>query len=273
MAKSIASSTTLASKRKWCDCIKDAPTPLASKRRCGAWQCIKGAPTRIYGPALVCEDVETFLDPKCHDYRGLLIKRPEIQYNVQRHVDNLAKSYAFGAEQSVQADIQLQNTFNLALEISKKAHTLASFAVQHGLPKDLGFQIQQDFEQIGMVLPSLAPTASKLILKLDIMGEHVCTRWHRDHYIGRAVVSYNSCGTMYICNDHVDMHKLTHGCDNAGIVPDESYAFTAGVGDILFMKGGLFPDTPNGLVHKAPEIRYHADGSIVNRLVLKVDLN
>lgn len=162
---------------------------------------------------------------------------------------------------------------DLALELSKKAHSLVSFAVQHGLPKNLGSQIRQDFEHIGTVLPSLVPTAEKMILKLDIMGEHVCTRWHRDNYVGRAVVSYNSCGTMYVHNDHVDLHELEHGGLNPAIVPDESYAFSAGVGDILFIKGALLPDTPNGLIHKAPVVRYHADGSIVNRLVLKVDLS
>ena len=29
------------------------------------------------------------------------------------------------------------------------------------------------------------------------MGEHTCQRWHRDHYCGRAIITYNLCGTEY----------------------------------------------------------------------------
>ena len=30
------------------------------------------------------------------------------------------------------------------------------------------------------------------------MGEHTCPRWHRDHYCGRGIVSYNLSGTQYV---------------------------------------------------------------------------
>ena len=41
---------------------------------------------------------------------------------------------------------------------------------------------------------------------------------------------------------------------------------------MLFIKGTLFPWGSNGLVHKAPEKRYHSNGNIINRLVLKIDV-
>ena len=44
------------------------------------------------------------------------------------------------------------------------------------------------------------------------------------------------------------------------------------VGDIFFMKGRTWPGGGRGLIHKSPEPRYHPDGRVVNRLVLKVDV-
>ena len=44
-------------------------------------------------------------------------------------------------------------------------------------------------------------------------------------------------------------------------------------GDILFIKGSKYPHGVKGLVHKSPEKRYKEDGNILNRLVLKVDVD
>lgn len=41
-------------------------------------------------------------------------------------------------------------------------------------------------------------TISKTSRKLELMGEHTCPRWHRDHYCGRGIVSYNLSGTQYV---------------------------------------------------------------------------
>ena len=44
-------------------------------------------------------------------------------------------------------------------------------------------------------------------------------------------------------------------------------------GDMLFMKGRRFPGAGAGaLVHKSPEKRYHPDGRVIHRLLLKIDL-
>merc|ERR1712232_618803 len=92
----------------------------------------------------------------------------------------------------------------------------------------------------------------------ELMGENVCGKWHQDNYVGRAIVTYNGLGTMYVRNSNV--------------IRDPSKVFSANEGDILFMKGKMFPGAVKGLVHKSPEKRYHADGAVMNRLCLKVDL-
>lgn len=43
----------------------------------------------------------------------------------------------------------------------------------------------------------VARRSSLVVRKLELMGEHTCQRWHRDHYCGRAIITYNLCGTEY----------------------------------------------------------------------------
>jgi len=227
----------------------------------------------------VCKDIEDWLQPKGNAFRALLVERPAVrswlkgQPEIQEDVDKLEKSVAFGDENSAQEEVNIpcEKAEECIALLSKKAQCLAAFAVKHGLPKDLGRQIQQDFEEIGSVLVKLVPTAKRVTLKLDLMGANGCSRWHQDHYIGRAVITYNSCGTQYVGHDNVNFSHFGHGGTCKDIVPDESRIFSAKVGDILFMKGLVFPGTPNGLIHRSPPFLKHEDGTAVNRLLLNTN--
>ena len=53
---------------------------------------------------------------------------------------------------------------------------------------------------------------------------------------------------------------------------DQGKVESAGTGSILYMKGLKYPFGANGLVHKSPAMSYRQDGSVLNRLVLKVDV-
>lgn len=224
----------------------------------------------------MCQDVKDWLQPKCRAYRALLVPRPKTRRNAQWEVDKLASSGRFGRDEAIEAEIPNPSGLTekeLAVELEEKGRKLAGFAVQHGLSHDLGHQIQQDFKQIGPVLAKLVPTTKCMHLKLDLMGVSTCSRWHRDRYVGRAVVAYNGNGTPFVANDDVDLIALENGQKNEDIVPDLAKTLSTNVGDVLFMKGTEFPTSPNGLVHRSPEVRYHVDGSVMYRLLLKVDLN
>lgn len=133
-------------------------------------------------------------------------------------------------------------------------------------------QIQSDIEEVGMAMAKLLPATQELQLKLELIGENCCSRWHQDHYTCRAIVSYNCCGTDYVRHDNVNFWELENRGKNDSIIRDPSQIFTAEVGDIVLMKGKTYPSSMNGLVHKSPEKRYHANGAIVTRLVLKLDV-
>ena len=113
-----------------------------------------------------------------------------------------------------------------------------------------------------------------LEIKLEVFGENSCNRWHRDNYAGRAIVSYTGAmGTQFTSDENVDFWELEHRGVNEHIIHDAGDICAAEVGDLLFMKGLRYPGAgAKGLTHKSPEKRYHADGRVVNRLVLKVDV-
>merc|ERR1711879_392636 len=153
----------------------------------------------------------------------------------------------------------------LESDLTQKAKRLAGLATSSGLPKEVGLQIEEDFKRIGMVMAQMAQ-GKTMLLKLDIMGMTGCSRWHQDKYTARAVVSYNLCGTDYVDHNNVDFWELRNCGNNECILHDSSQVFSAGVGDILFMKGSMFPTAVNGLVHRSPEKRFHANGNVMNRL-------
>jgi hypothetical protein len=224
---------------------------------------------------LFCNDIEEWSRPNCARFHGMIIPRPQSWGWIQDHIDTLAESGAFGPELSLQEVVHLSRfrraPQRLEAELSQKAMRLVGLAVSSGLPPEMGRQVEQDFKQIGMVMSRMAP-ASKMFLKLDIMGTSTCSRWHQDQYTGRAVVSYNLCGTDYVDHEHVDFWELKNCGNNDCVVRDSSKVLAADVGDVLFMKGTKFPTVANGLVHRSPEKLFHANGNVMNRLLLKVDL-
>jgi hypothetical protein len=194
--------------------------------------------------------------------------------DLQPSVDALAESGVLGRnnamEQKVQTVEQLGSHQLFEEELRKKAQCLVERATSGGLPTEVGFLIMDDFQQLGSVLTKLVP-AAEMWMKLEIVGEGACSRWHRDYYKGRAIVSYNLCGTEYVGHQHVDFWELDNCGNNDCVVSDSSQVHAADVGGLLFMKGALYPSGEKGLVHKSPEKRKHAHGKVMNRLVLKVD--
>jgi len=228
------------------------------------------------GPTLTCDSVQSWLLLHCTKYHGMHVSRTPTWGDVQHHIDSLALCGALGSTEATDEDVQVVNNEdpNESLEsnLSKSAQRLVAPLLNLGLPECLIQQIQTDAQEVGATVAKMLPTTERLILKVEIMGEGICSRWHRDNYVARAIITYNGRGTEMLRHDNVNFWELENCGNNAHIVRDSSEVFAAGTGDILFIKGLKFPGEVNGLVHKSPDKRYHADGKIMNRLVLKVDV-
>jgi len=228
------------------------------------------------GPTLANNCVQDWLLPHCTKYHGMHVPRTPTWGEVQHHVDSLASCGKPGSKWAVHEDVQVANSEdpNQSLEsnLSKSARQLIAPLLNSGIPECLIQQIQTDAQEVGATVAKMLPTAEKIVVKLEIMGEGICSRWHRDYYVARAIITYNGRGTEMLKHDNVNFWELENRGNNARIVRDSSKVFSAGTGDILFMKGLKFPGDVNGLVHKSPDKRYCADGKIMNRLILKVDV-
>merc|ERR1711920_264325 len=194
----------------------------------------------------------------------------------QQCVDHLNRTGAFGPESGLQTTVQIAQMWGseewLAAEWSSKGRRLLDKVGSTGLPDSLRHQIQRDIEEVGLVMAKMLPDTKEMSLKLELMGESVCSRWHQDHYTCRAIITYNGSGTVYAHNDNVNFWELNNCGNNDHIIRDVSQVLSATSGDVLLMKGKLFPSSVNGLVHKSPDKRYRADGSVMTRLCLKIDV-
>lgn len=219
--------------------------------------------------AMVCHALSQWLEPESSQFRCLRVPRRVTWGDIQRQVD--ASSGAFGREESFQQDVWIKSD-EFAAELSKAARCVAAQAWRAGVPNAVCQQMQTDAEDVAMVLRRLVPTAERVALKLEFVGESSCSRWHQDQYVGRAIVTYNGLGTVYARHSNVDFWELNNCGNNACILTDRSQVFSVDTGDIFLIKGKKFPGAVNGLVHKSPAIQYHEDGSVKYRLILKVDL-
>lgn len=93
-----------------------------------------------------------------------------------------------------------------------------------------------------------------------------------DNFVGRCIVSYTGAiGTEFTDDSNVDFWELRNCGNNDCIIRDKDQIESVEVGDVLYIKGSAVKGA-RPLVHKSPKPRYHEDGRVLNRLVLKVDV-
>ena len=224
-------------------------------------------------PALfVGDSLDAWLLPEGAAHKGLLVKRSfdGAWDGLVGEIDGATSR--FGDKQAIQITVQ-----NAADKQQLESRMLASvdklLAVAKFSPK-LSDQIRSDACAIGCTVGQLLPMCPELELKLEIFGENVCSRWHQDHFVGRAITSYTGAlGTEYTDDSNINFWELKHCGNNECIIYNKEKIKNVAVGDMIFIKGTKCPGVSgSGLVHRSPDKRFHEDGRIVNRLVLKVDV-
>lgn len=210
-----------------------------------------------------CPDEEWELE-KAKEYGGLLRKRPF--HATEWDLSELKPTFgSFGDALGVDIDA--------STDPRQTMDTVAGLLARAALPEALSMQISEDALWLTSQWKALCPSARAIRVQLEVFGENTCARWHQDHFVGRAIVSYNGAvGTAYTSDGNVDFWQLSHGGNNEAIIRNAEVIEHVGVGDLLLIKGTKFPGRGRAqpLVHKSPEKRYHADGTVLNRLVLKV---
>mmetsp|Transcript_42862 Transcript_42862/g.71274 ORF Transcript_42862/g.71274 Transcript_42862/m.71274 type:complete len:265 (+) Transcript_42862:146-940(+) len=225
-----------------------------------SWLPHLGVSTADHPALYVADELSSWTRSEVLEYDGLLVKRPfACRWDTFQGVIDEAEWAVLSIESASAAPRQ----FSLSVD------TLLATAA---LPVPLAAQIREDACSLGRIWSRMCPEVKSFDVKLEILGENTCSRWHQDHFVGRGIVSYTGVvGTEYVRKEHVNFWELEHCGNNDHIIRDATKVESAAVGDILLIKGTKFPGVFNALVHKSPSKLYDDAGNILNRLVLKVD--
>lgn len=114
---------------------------------------------------------------------------------------------------------------------------------------------------------------SEVVVSLQTVSSDRCRKFHADYKPLRLVCTYLGPGTEWACDTQVNRAHL--GCandcvesSNDQIVPNELAVQRARAGDVVFLKGELYPNNlGHGAVHRSPTIAHLGR----RRLVLTID--
>lgn len=116
------------------------------------------------------------------------------------------------------------------------------------------------FEQVTKV--------SSFRVSLATVSTNMCSRFHADNNELRMLCTYYGPGTLWLPENAVDRKAYLSGKGNQNIVPDKSLIQQVATGDVVVLKGALYPDsTP--VLHRSPNI----EESGKERLLLSIDPN
>ncbi|MEM9001807.1 MAG: DUF1826 domain-containing protein [Bacteroidota bacterium] len=100
------------------------------------------------------------------------------------------------------------------------------------------------------------------------VGTTMCPRFHADNNQLRMLCTYYGPGTLWLPEHAVDRKAYQNGKGNQNILLDESFVQQVDTGDVVILKGALYPDaTP--ILHRSPNIQKNSG----ERLLLTIDTN
>jgi hypothetical protein len=244
-----------------------------AKEETGLKEVATSPPTATSGLSTlyITSDVDGWSQASRHaDHNGLLVKRPfHGEWDVyQADIDACHERVDLG-NTGLFARVTFQGTSSEHLELEA---VIGGLLRQAALPAPLSKQILRDACSIGRAVASMCSWTRALDVQLEVAGENVCSRWHQDNFGGRALTCYTGVvGTEYTADENVNFWELNNCGNNDHILHDPNQVETIGIGDILFIQGKTYGGS-KPLVHRSPAKRYHADGRILNRLLLKIDV-
>lgn len=124
------------------------------------------------------------------------------------------------------------------------------------------------FKDISEILKLFVRTteASSLRLMLTTVSTNMCSRFHTDINDLRLLCTYIGPGTLWLPDEAIN-HKASRARgSNQELAIDEQQIQQANTGDIVILKGALFPEA-NPILHQSPTIEKTGG----KRLLLRID--
>lgn len=96
-------------------------------------------------------------------------------------------------------------------------------------------------------------------LRLSLLKQAMCPRFHVDRIGARMVCTYIGEGTEWLADEWVDRSKLGRGSNGlpdhqSGLYPNHVEPHQASTGDVIIMKGDTWPEHEGrGVIHRSPQ--------------------
>lgn len=96
-------------------------------------------------------------------------------------------------------------------------------------------------------------------LRLSLLKQAMCPRFHVDRIGARMVCTYIGEGTEWLADEWVDRSKLGRGSNGlpdhqSGLYPNHVEPHQASIGDVIIMKGDTWPEHEGrGVIHRSPQ--------------------
>jgi len=144
-----------------------------------------------------------------------------------------------------------------------------SFELEHQLSLEHTPLLKNDVVKLLQEFHAIAKVSSYRLM-LAWVDNDMCRRFHTDVIDLRCICTYAGPGTIWVPDELVDRLSLHSGAGNEKIISDLSQVQQCDAGDVVILKGELYPkDNTQAVVHKSPGVE--SEG--IARLVLRIDTN
>ncbi len=152
-------------------------------------------------------------------------------------------------------------------ESGNKKDLLNSLDSKLGKILDKDSQLLKDIKECLEIFSTIS-NAKTFELFLATVNTNMCRRFHIDFNDLRLLCTYSGPGTLWLPDEIVNRKSLIPGNENDDIVLDSSKIQQANTGDILILKGAVYPaEGTKAIVHRSPTI----EESGQRRLLLRID--
>jgi len=110
--------------------------------------------------------------------------------------------------------------------------------------------------------------ASSFRLLLATVNTNMCRKFHTDINDLRLLCTYAGPGTCWLPDEAVNQKALQKGGVNQEIVADEKLIQQVQTGEVVLLKGALYPEA-SPILHRSPSIEKNGE----KRLLLRIDTN
>ncbi len=126
------------------------------------------------------------------------------------------------------------------------------------------------FEDISELLRLFEKTSKAVSFRLLLttVSTNMCCKFHTDMNDLRLLCTYIGPGTLWLPDEAINFKALQSGGKNQDIDIDTQQIQQAQTGDIVILKGALYPDG-SAVHHRSPAIEEKGE----NRLLLRIDTN